>query len=136
MTLLEVAKENQDLLNEGILSLVVFKKGRSWQYKELYCCECTEDEGFEWNFEDIEEIQGLMNIMAVDKNAIIINGYDSAYAQGSVNKICDALRYAYNNHWGLLVDEKEYILNANPIIEQQRKNNECIKREIESYEKN
>lgn len=50
-----------------------------------------------------------MNIMKIDKNAIIINGYDSAYCQGSIKKICDGLRYAYNNHWGLLEYDKEYI---------------------------
>lgn len=126
MTLLEVAKENQDLLNDGILSLVVYKKGRSWQYKELYSYEFSEDVGFEWNGYDIDELQDLLNIMTIDKNAIIINGYDCAYAQGSVNKICNALRYIYDNQWGLLVNEKEYILKEITNFEQQRKNNECV----------
>lgn len=112
MKLLDIAKENQELLNDGIMSLVVYKQGRSWKYKELYCCEYTEGEGFEWDFDDEEEHQEVLNIMEIDSNAIIINGYDSAFAQGSVKKICDGLRYAYENNWGLLSSEKESILNG------------------------
>lgn len=110
MTLYEIAKENQDLLNDGILTLLVYKKGRSWEYLELYCCEYTEGEGFEWNFDEESQRQKVLNIMAIDKNAILVNGYDSAYCQGSIKKICDGLRYAYNNQWGLLENEKESIL--------------------------
>lgn len=54
--------------------------------------------------------------MAIDKNAILVNGYDSAYCQGSIKKICDGLRYAYNNQWGLLENEKEYIINEYPEL--------------------
>lgn len=110
MTLLELARENQDLLNEGVLTLVVYKKGRSWKYKELYSCEYTAGVGIEWR-NDIDELKEVLNIMAIDKNAILVNGYDSAYCQGSIKKICDGLRYAYNNQWGLLENEKEYIIN-------------------------
>lgn len=110
MTLYEIAKQEQELLNDGIMSLVVYKKGRSWGYLELYCCDFVEGEGFQWSFDEESQRQKVLNIMEIDSNAVIINGYDSPIVQGSVQKIYDGLKYAYNSKHFLLSNEKESIL--------------------------
>lgn len=109
MKLLDIAKETQDLINDGIKTLAIYKVGRSWKYKELCCCDFVEDQ-FTWVFDEEVHRQEVLNIIEIDSNALIVNGYNSPYVRGSIQKIYESLKYAYDNKCFLLSNEKEDIL--------------------------
>lgn len=61
-TIRELAKQMQDILQDGIQDIAIWKEGKTW----------------DWTTIDLEEEEGkkeLEEIKAKDKNVLLVNGY-------------------------------------------------------------
>lgn len=82
MTLLNISRELQSCLEEGVLTIVIYKKGRKWFYK----------------FVEVDEIEEeiLKKFQNIDCNSFLMNGHDSL-ATYSLKAISSKIKYYYNN---------------------------------------
>lgn len=72
MTLKQLAREVQDVVKDGIATLLVWKKGRSWCYETSYY-----DEGLCPPKEEADEYEALIErIKAVDEKYLTLNTYE------------------------------------------------------------
>ncbi len=102
-TLIELARNNADVIREGVAWLAIWKNGRSWESKVFYL---NTDTGL-LESDDIADVEA---ILAADKNAVILNGYHSAHfgnwEKGStLEDIKKGIAYHYEYNHNMLADE-------------------------------
>jgi len=72
MTLVELAKELQDDLVEGIQNFIIYKEGKQWK-RYGFSSYDTED----FMPEDEEDKEEYNRVKSIDHKAIIVNGYNN-----------------------------------------------------------
>lgn len=91
---------------EGIGWVAVWKEGRGWQSDRIFGLDFDERTGTA-KLEDADELETMMQILARDPQAIIVNGY--YYNLGDSDEmtrdsLAAALRWLYENQRALLAD--------------------------------
>lgn len=86
-----VAEHSADVIREGIGWTVIFKNGRSWG-----CWDVWLDPGTDLLEED--NLQEAKQILSIDPNAIIINGYYNGHLgeNMTIAQIADGIRWHYD----------------------------------------
>jgi hypothetical protein len=97
MLLNTIAKENADIIRDGIAWLLVWKTGRSWHAESVWLNPDTD------TFEE-EDIDMVNEILEQDMNAVMLNGYYcSCFGEDMpISDISKGIRYHYENHYNLL----------------------------------
>jgi hypothetical protein len=88
MTLSKLSKEIQELLEEGIAIIYVWKIGKSWRYSEFWYEDLNEKT---FSMEDQISID---SIMEADKAATSFNGYEE-FGSYTLKYIEDRIKYGY-----------------------------------------
>jgi hypothetical protein len=109
MKIIEVAREQRDLLNEGIAYIAVWtemqKNGkRSWFTEDFFEEDCNDAD--EPIFSE-EQLARFAEIVAADENAVLLNGYyssriGSADEPLNATQIAEGLKWHYEIHSGLM----------------------------------
>jgi len=108
MKIIEVAREQKDLLNEGIAYIAVWQQSlsngkRSWFTEDFFPADSSEEEPI---FET-EQKARLAEIAALDGNAVLLNGYYHARIGStdeplSAASIADGLKWHYEQNNALV----------------------------------
>lgn len=120
MKLRDIAKEVRELLQGNSGWVVLYRDGRRWEYIVTNCYGNATNH-YAWKFDNEEQRQQLLNILEVDPNAIILNGFAVGVAEGderavmSIDTLTAELKSTYLFGFGdrlRLSDHKESITNA------------------------
>jgi hypothetical protein len=111
----DIAKETRDLLQGNCGWVVLYKNGRRWEYTDTFCCGGAYND-YAWKFDCEAERQELLNVLEIDHDAIILNGFAVGLddeVNMSIETLTEELKSAYLFDDSLkLVNQKEDILNA------------------------
>ena len=102
MTLIEVAIDYRDELIDGIAWLVLYRKGRTWCAFSLYV-DYNETEKW-WIIESTDDEDLIKEALEIDKNAMIVNGYENCIDMANGKDRAAKLRYLYDDCGCLLKD--------------------------------
>lgn len=94
MNLNQLAKELQDILREGVLTVYIFKIGKSWEWV------FAEIDNREYDLLNTDEEKGQLHIdlnsKFLDQHGIVLNGHESI-ANTSIKGIASQIKYHYEN---------------------------------------
>lgn len=110
-TMREAAQWLRDDAQDGISWIVLWKEGRGWGFNTLYLDEKRDGT---FTLDDPEKLSTLQEILSIDPNAIIVNGYrhNLAVCEGYVSRddLARALRWQYDLQNGKLADFMGFIV--------------------------
>lgn len=91
MNIKKLSKAIQDYIIDGCAYIAIYKNGRSWDYEILI------DSDYEEDLQNDKELKELYNI---DKNVIVVNGYNDNFGTNSITDIEYRIKYNYENSIG------------------------------------
>ena len=102
MNIKQLSKSIQDYIVDGCAYIAIYKNGRSWGYAIL-------DSDSE---EQLQNDKELKELVAVDNNVIVVNGYNDNFGTNSITDIEYRIKRNYENGIGQVyfdnATEKEY----------------------------
>ena len=90
MNIKYLSKAIQDDIKDGCAYIAIYKEGRSWDYEIL-------DSDSEDELKNDEELKRLYTI---DKNVVVVNGYNDNFSTNSISDIEFRIRHNYENGIG------------------------------------
>lgn len=120
MNIREIAKKNQELFEEGIANIYIWKEGRSWK-SEAFWYDNPTNETY-----DIYDEKDIQEIYKKDKYAINLNGYEELGCYG-IEYIEYKIKEEYKRNKEFLIEEEK--INTTKIEEIAEKtylHSECV----------
>lgn len=110
----KAAQRVLDDCRDGIGWVPIWKEGRSWESERIYGVDYDEHTNTA-TIDDPEELERLQAILAIDPNAIIVNGYYHNLGDPECmtrDTLADALRWQYELQHATVADFLENIVQA------------------------
>lgn len=90
MNIKDLSKAIQDYIEDGCTYIAIYKEGRSWDYEILN--SDSEDE--------LQNDEELKRLYAIDKNVVVVNGYNDNFGTNSLSDIEYRIKHNYENGIG------------------------------------
>lgn len=90
MNIKYLSKAIQDYIEDGCAYIAIYKKGRSWDYEILE--SDSEDE--------LQNDKELKELYAIDKNVVVVNGYNDNFGTNSLSDIEYRIKHNYETGIG------------------------------------
>lgn len=90
MNIKYLSKAIQDYIKDGCAYIAIYKEGRSWDYEILN--SDSEDE--------LQNDKELKRLYAIDKNVVVVNGYNDNFGTNSLSDIEYRIKHNYETGIG------------------------------------